>query len=743
MGIQLPILNTPQAIDPVCGMRVNPNTSLATAQWNGKTFYFCNPHCRERFVASPLQFVEEDGKRVPPKPKQVAVAGAIYVCPMDKEVRETKPGACPKCGMALEPESAASATEEDNPELRDMTRRFWIATGLSAPFLFFMLMGAMYPWVEFALATPVALWCGWPLLQRGWASIVNRHANMFTLIAIGVGTAYVYSVVALLKPGMPDLYFEPAALITTLVLLGQVLELRARRRTSGAIRALLDLAPATAHVVLSSNAEEDLALEYVRAGMRLRVRPGEKIPVDGVVLEGQSAVDESMITGESMPVGKTAPDKLTGGTINGTGALMMRAQRVGADTVLAHIVRMVGEAQRSRAPIQRIADKVAGYFVPIVLLCAVAAFVVWFIWGPEPRFSHALVSAVAVVIIACPCALGLATPMSIMVGTGRGARAGVLIRHAEVLEALEKVDTLVIDKTGTLTVGKPRVISCPSAEILRLAAAVEQSSEHPLASAIVTAAREQGIDIPKSTSFRSETGRGAMAEVEGHHVAVGNSTLVPGEFPDVERLRSEGQTVVFVSIDGRPAGIIGIADPIKESATDAIRELQAAGLRVVMLTGDNRVTAETVARKLGIHDIHAEVLPDQKHAVIRQLQSEGRRVAMAGDGINDAPALAQADVGIAMGTGADVAMESAGITLLEGDLRGIVRARHLSQAVMRNIRQNLFFAFLYNALGVPIAAGVLYPFFGLLLSPVIASAAMTFSSVSVITNALRLRKVQL
>jgi Cu+-exporting ATPase len=734
----LPILNTPQAIDPVCGMRVNPKSAPATAQWNGRNFYFCNPKCRERFVAAPLQFVEEDGRRVPPKPAPPAAADVVYVCPMDPEVRAPKPGACPKCGMALEPQNIAISTEEDNPELRDMTRRFSVAAVLSVPFLYFMVAGAMYPWVEFVLATTVVLWCGWPLLQRGWVSIVNRHANMFTLIATGVVTAYAYSTVELLR-GSHDLYFEASAFIVTLVLLGQGLELRARQRTGGAIRALLNLAPDVVHVVLSSGAEEDLALQHVRVGMRLRVRPGEKIPVDGVVLEGSSAVDEALITGESMPVEKSAKDKLTGGTINGTGALIMRAERVGADTVLSHIVRMVSEAQRSRAPIQRVADTVAGYFVPAVLLCAVAAFIAWYIWGPEPHLSHALVAAVAVVIIACPCALGLATPMSIMVGTGRGARAGVLIRNAEALEALEKVDKLVVDKTGTLTLGKPRVVTSPSPEVLRLAAAVEQASEHPLASAIVSAAREQNIEIPKATNFRSETGKGVIAEVEGHHVSIAAAPTSA----EADHLRREGQTVLLVTVDGQSAGIIGIADPIKDSAAEALRELRASGLRIVMLTGDNHVTAEAVARKLGIEEVHAEVLPDQKNAIIQQLKSQGRRVAMAGDGINDAPALAQADVGIAMGTGADVAMESAGITLLEGDLRGIVRARHLSRAVMRNIRQNLFFAFLYNSLGVPIAAGVLYPFFGWLLSPVIASAAMTFSSVSVITNALRLRKVKL
>ncbi len=657
MGLQLPVLNTPQTIDPVCGMRVNPQTATAKTEWNGKTYHFCNPKCHDRFVKTPLQFVDDNGVRLPPAPKPAAPQGTMYVCPMDPEVRESKPGACPKCGMALEPENVTAAVSEDNPELRDMSRRFWIAVVLSAPFLILMVTGAMYKWVEFALATPVVLWCGWPLLQRGWASIVNRHANMFTLIAIGVGTSYGYSIVALLSAGMPDLYFEPAALITTLVLLGQVLELRARQRTGGAIRALLGLAPKTARVLLSSGAEEDVALEFVRAGMRLRVRPGEKIPVDGTVIEGASPVDESMITGESMPIEKAGGDRLTGGTINGTGALVMRAERVGGDTVLAHIVRMVGEAQRSRAPIQRVADTAAGYFIPIVLLCAVLAFGAWMIWGPEPHFAHALLSAVAVLIIACPCALGLATPMSIMVGTGRGASAGVLIRNAEALETLEKIDTLVVDKTGTLTAGKPRLMSSPSDDVLRLAAAVEQLSEHPLASAIVGAAREKGLDIPKAVNFRSETGKGVSAKVDGHQISVFSAPAGV----DADRLRADGQTVVVVNVDGSSAGILGIADPVKESTAEAIRQLKADGLRIVMLSGDNRTTAAAVAGKLGIDEVHAEVLPDGKQSVIRELQAAGRRVAMAGDGVNDAPALAQADVGIAMGTGADVAMESAGI----------------------------------------------------------------------------------
>jgi Cu+-exporting ATPase len=745
MGLQLPVLNTPQAIDPVCGMKVDPQKAPANAQWNGKNYYFCNPGCQDRFLAEPLQYVDDNGVKLPPRPAAAAPTGTIYTCPMDPEIRQTHPGACPKCGMALEPENAATAPPEaDNPELRDMTRRFWISAALSLPFLVFMVTGTMIHWLEFALATPVVLWCGWPLLERGWASIVNRHANMFTLIGVGVGVAYVYSVIAFFLPGQ-DLYFEPAALIIALVLLGQVLELRARARTGDAIRALLGLAPKTATVLLSSGAEQETSLEFVRAGMRLRVRPGEKLPVDGVVVEGASSVDEAMITGEPIPVEKTAGAKVTAGTINGNGALIIRAERVGADTVLAHIVQMVAEAQRSRAPIQHVADSVAGYFVPAVLLCAIIAFAAWMIWGPEPRFGHGLLSAVAVLIIACPCALGLATPISIMVGTGRGASAGVLVRNAEALEALEKIDTIVVDKTGTLTEGKPRLVTIRAfapfteEEMLRLTASVEQASEHPLASAIVSAAS----DIPKAASFRAVTGQGVIGQVEGRDVAIGNSTLVRGDFGDIDQLRRQGQTVMLVAIDGRPAGILGVADPVKSTTADAIRRLRSEGLRIVMLTGDSRSTAEVIAKQLGINEVHAEVLPAEKNSVIRRLQGEGRKVAMAGDGINDAPALAQAEVGIAMGTGADVAMESAGITLVHGDLTGILRARHLSRAVMRNIRQNLFFAFIYNALGVPVAAGVLYPVFGILLSPVIASAAMTFSSVSVISNALRLRAARL
>ena len=732
MGLQLPVLNTPQAIDPVCGMTVNPQTAPARHDWNGKTWHFCHPNCRDRFMAAPLQFVDDQGLRLPPN-SAPAVAAAVYVCPMHPEVRADKPGACPICGMALEPETVAvEQLAQSNPELIDMTRRFWISVVLSAPFLIFMVTGAMYKWIELALATPVVFWCGWPLLQRGWASIVNRHANMFTLIALGVGTAYGYSVVAVFQSGMPDLYFEPAALITTLVLLGQVLELRARERTGDAIRALLELAPKTAHVILSSGVEQDTPLEYVRPGMRLRVRPGEKVPVDGTILEGSTTIDESMLTGESMPVERAVNDNLTGATINQGGALIMRADRVGAGTVLAQIVRMVNDAQRSRAPIQSLADQVSGYFVPAVLLCAVAAF----LW-------HGLLSAVAVLIIACPCALGLATPMSITVGTGRGASAGVLIRGADALEALARIDTIAVDKTGTLTLGKPAMAQLPPPEIHRLAAAVEQASEHPLARAIVDSARARGLDIPAVANFRSITGQGVSGEVEGHTVAIGNDAFLGRASDDSADLRSKGCTVMFMSIDSQPAGILAVADPVKPTAHDAVRELQSKGLRVIMLTGDNRVTAQAVAAQLGIADVEAGLLPDQKRAYVQTLQAQGRRVAMAGDGINDAPALAQADVGIAMAAGSDVAIEAAGVTLVHGDLSGVVRAVHLSRAVMRNIRQNLFFAFVYNALGIPVAAGVLYPIFGILLSPVIAGAAMTFSSVSVIANALRLRKVQL
>jgi Cu+-exporting ATPase len=700
-----------------------------------------------------------------------------YTCPMHPEIVQWEPGACPKCGMALEPRTIAA--EERNPEYDDMRRRFWISVALTIPLLGMMIAnwmpghalqhvpGSVLQWIEFALATPVVLWTGWPLFQRAWASILHRSPNMFTLIGIGAGTAYLYSVVAILAPGLFPvafrdtngqlaIYFEPAAFIVTLVLLGQALELRARSQTSGAIRALLGLAPRTARVIHADGSEEDVALERVVVGDRLRVRPGEKIPVDGVVVEGQSAVDESMITGEPIPVEKTTESKVTAGTINGTGALIMRAERVGSDTLLSHIVQMVSEAQRTRAPIQRLADAVSAWFVPAVLIVSALTFLVWSLYGPNPRLAHALVNAIAVLIIACPCALGLATPMSIMVGTGRGASAGVLIRDAEALEVLERIDTLVVDKTGTLTEGKPRLASVSALpgfqerEVLALAAGLEQASEHPLASAIIAGTRDQGIASDHAGTFESLTGTGVRGSVAGHAVAVGSMRLQPEIWKSdptlldrANQLRSEGQTVVFVSVDGRPAGMLGVADPIKASSIEAIRLLHKKGIRVVMLTGDNRTTAKAVAHRLGIDEVEAEVLPTQKGEVVRRLQEKGRIVAMAGDGMNDAPALVAANVGIAMGTGTDIAIQSASVTLVKGDLRGIARAMELSHKTMRNIRQNLFFAFAYNTLGVPIAAGILYPFFGLLLSPVIASAAMTFSSVSVISNALRLRNIRL
>jgi len=704
-----------------------------------------------------------------------------WVCPMHPEVVRGEPGACPICGMALEPRVAWQAeAEEENPELRQMTRRFWVGVALSLPLLA-VAMSDLLPgdpvrralphramaWVELALATPVVLWGGWPFFQRGWASILHRHLNMFTLIAIGTGMAYGYSVAATVAPdlfpvsfrtptGEIGLYFEVAAVITTLVLLGQVLELRARSRTSSAIRALLGLAPKTARRLREDGGEEDVPLDRVRPGDRLRVRPGEKVPVDGVVLEGVSAVDESMVTGEPIPAEKGPGSRVIGGTVNGTGSFVMRAERVGAETLLAQIVRLVGEAQRTRAPIQRLADVVSGWFVPAVVLVAAVTFLAWGLAGPEPRMAHALVNAVAVLIIACPCALGLATPMSIMVATGRGALAGILVRNAEALEVLERVDTLVVDKTGTLTEGKPRletveaVSGIAPAELLRLAASLERGSEHPLAAAIVAGARARGLALAEAREFRSVTGKGVVGAVDGQPVALGNHRLLedlgldPGPLAGrAEALRRDGQTVMFVAVDGRVAGLVGVADPIKPSTPEAIRLLREDGVRLVMLTGDNRTTAEAVARRLGIERVEAEVLPADKGEVIKRLQAEGRIVAMAGDGVNDAPALAQAHVGIAMGTGTDVAMESAAVTLVKGDLRGIARARRLSRATMRNIRQNLFFAFVYNALGVPLAAGLLYPVLGLLLSPVVASAAMTFSSVSVISNALRLRHLPL
>jgi Cu+-exporting ATPase len=702
-----------------------------------------------------------------------------WICPMHPEVVRETPGSCPRCGMALEPRTVA-VEEEENAELVDMRRRFWWSAVLTAP-LFLVAMADFFPgrllenlashrtlgWLEIALATPVVLWGGWPFFVRGWQSIVNRSLNMFTLIGLGVGVAYIYSMVAALFPGIfpvsfrgesgeVAVYFEAAAVIVTLVLLGQVLELKARSQTGEAIKALLGLAPKTARRLGDDGSEEDVPLDQVRPGDRLRVRPGEKVPVDGIVLEGTSSIDESMVTGEPIPVEKRSGDRVTGATVNGTGGIVMRAEKVGAETLLARIVQMVAEAQRSRAPIQKLADMVAGYFVPAVVGIAVATAFVWGLAGPEPRMAHALINAVAVLIIACPCALGLATPMSIMVATGKGATAGVLFKNAEAIEVMRKVDTLVVDKTGTLTEGKPKLITVEPAngisdpDLLRMAASLERGSEHPLAEAIVKGAQERGIEPVSAESFESVTGKGVTGAVEGRSVALGNRALMdhigvdPGDFAKrAESFRKDGQTVMFVAVDGKPAGILGVADPIKETTPEAIRMLHMDGIRIVMLTGDNRTTAQAVAGKLGLDDVVAEVLPDQKADAVKRLQGEGRIVAMAGDGINDAPALAQAQVGIAMGTGTDVAMESAGVTLVKGDLRGIVRARLLSRATMRNIKQNLFFAFVYNALGVPVAAGVLYPFFGILLSPMIAAAAMSFSSVSVVANALRLRRSNL
>ncbi|MHB8542239.1 MAG: heavy metal translocating P-type ATPase [Candidatus Acidiferrales bacterium] len=822
------------AIDPVCGMKVDPARAKATREYRGQTYYFCCNGCAEKFAAAPEKYlavktqapapsanllnIQPAGSTTAPAARRTAqenpeAAAQTYVCPMDADVLAAKPGACPKCGMALEPMIApAPATkieytcpmhpeivraapgacpicgmaleprtvtmvEKSSPELAAMTLRFWVSVILTAPLLFIAMTADMLfrglisasalVWIELALATPVVLWGGWPFFRLGWASIRNRSLNMFTLIAMGTGTAYVYSVIAVLLPGaFPaqfrganggiPVYFEAAAAITTLVLLGQVLELRARQRTGGAIRALLQLAPKTARLISDSGEETDVGLESVKRGDRLRVRPGEKIPVDGVVLDGTSSVDESMVTGEPIPVEKLAGARVTGGTVNGTGTFLMRAERVGSETLLARIVQMVSAAQRTRAPIQRLADVVASYFVPAVILVAILAFMAWAIFGPSPRLAHGLVNAVAVLIIACPCALGLATPMAIMVGTGRGATAGVLIKNAEALETLEKIDTLVFDKTGTLTEGKPRVAaiepvaSGSPSDVLRFAASLEQGSEHPLAAAILAEAVRQSLKLAAATEFRSLTGKGITGRVEGHAIAVGTAALLNeigiAEIAldhRAEALRRDGDTVVHVTVDGTEAGLIAIADPVKQSTPEAIAQLRAEGLRLVMLTGDSRATAESVARKLGIDEVIAEVLPEHKAEIVQRLKAEGRRVAMAGDGVNDAPALAAADVGIAMGAGTDVAIESAGITLVQGDLRAIVRARRLSRATMRNIRQNLVFAFAYNIIGVPIAAGVLYPFFGLLLSPIIASAAMTFSSVSVITNALRLRHAPL
>jgi Cu+-exporting ATPase len=753
------------ARDPVCGMSVDPATARHRAEHGGRQYFFCGPRCLERFTATPERFV---GGARPTAP--TAAGKTQWTCPMHPQIVSDAPGSCPICGMALEPLIPAG-DGADNPELRDMTLRLWVAAALSAPLLAIaMLWHSASPvlvWIQLVLATPAVVWGGAPFFQRGWESVVNRSLNMFTLIAMGTGFAYLYSLVAALLPGIfpasfrdpmggVPLYFEAAAVITTLVLFGQVLELRARSQTSSAIRALLDLAPKRARLVHDDGGEEDVALEAVIPGQRLRVRPGEKVPVDGVVVEGHSAVDESMISGEPLPVEKSPGDAVTGATVNGTGSFLLRAERVGSDTLLAQIVHMVAEAQRSRAPIQKLADTVSGWFVPAVILVAVVAFIVWSLFGPPPAMGFALLNAVAVLIIACPCALGLATPMSIMVGTGRGARLGVLVRNAEALELMEKVDTLVVDKTGTLTEGRPRLVGVTplggfdEAELLRLVAGIERASEHPLAAAIVKGAEDRGLTLAPASDFSAEPGKGVVGTVDGRRLGVGNQALFSslgidpaGLLAQADALRKEGQGVMLIALDGRAAGLVAVADPIKESATGALKALRDDGIRVVMLTGDSRVTADAVAHKLGIDDVVAEVLPDQKASAVEKFQEQGRFVAMAGDGINDAPALARAQIGIAMGTGADVAMESAGVTLVKGDLAGIVRARHLSRATMRNIRQNLFFAFVFNALAVPIAAGVLYPAFGLLLNPMIASAAMSLSSVTVVTNALRLRRVRL
>jgi Cu+-exporting ATPase len=807
-------MQQPEVLDPVCGMRVDPSKAAASINHRGVTVYFCGQGCAAKFRASPEKYLqakpdaasskqpaktEPHGEFTCPMHPQIKKPGPVscpkcgmalepatvtaaakrteYTCPMHPQIVRDAPGPCPICGMALEPREVKA--EESNPELAKMFRRLWICVALAVPMLALMiseflpnrpmqhmLAARTWTWIEFALATPVVLWCGLPFFVKGWQSLVHRSLNMFTLIALGTGTAYVYSVVATVVPqifpalhrgagGQLDVYFEPATVIVALVLLGQVLELRARSQTSGAIRALLGLAPKTAKRLDDKGGEADVPLDQVIVGDRLRVRPGEKIPVDGTVLEGHSSVDESMISGEPIPVEKVREAKITAGTVNGTGGFVMRAERVGADTLLAQIVKMVSEAQRSRAPIQRLADRVASYFVPAVILSATITFIVWYFAGPQPRFSHALVNAVAVLIVACPCALGLATPMAIMVGTGRGARAGVLIRNAEALETFGKVDTLIIDKTGTLTEGKPRlsaVIPQPGIDendLLQLAASLERSSEHPLAAAIVKGAEAKKLTLTDVAGFSSETGKGVKGTVAGKRIAVGNAELFHDLSVDAgplleraDTLRKEGQTVMLVAVDGKAAGIVGVSDPIKESTPDSIHELKAAGLKIIMVTGDNATTAKAVADKLGI-EFYADVLPQKKAEVVKDRQQKGAAVAMAGDGVNDAPALAQADVGIAMGTGTDVAMEAGGITLLKGDLRGILRARHLSKSTMRNIRENLFFAFVYNAVGIPFAAGVLYPAFGLLLNPMIAAAAMSFSSVSVIVNALRLRTTKL
>ena len=796
-----------QLTDPVCGMTVTPASEHYYA-WQSTDYYFCCQGCQTKFASDPEHYLnppeptagsEEQihicpmcpdvrqqgpgacpscGMALEPETLQAPASRTEYTCPMHPEIVQDTPGNCPKCGMALEPRTVA--VEEKNAELIDMSRRLWISTLLALPVFILAMLTDMAPgllpdslslhavqWVEFVLATPVVLWGGWPFFVRGWQSVVSWNLNMFTLIALGVSVAWSYSVVALLAPGLfPPImqhadgtvavYFEAAAVIIALVLLGQVLELRARSQTNTAIKLLLGLTPKTARIVRDDNSEEDIPLEQVQVGDLLRVRPGEKIPVDGVVTDGNSSVDESMVTGEPLPTEKTAGEKLIGATVNGTGSLLMRAEKVGADTLLSQIVHMVSEAQRSRAPIQKLADVVAGYFVPAVVGIAVIAFIVWGGWGPEPRLAHAVINAVAVLIIACPCALGLATPMSIMVGTGRGATMGVLIKNAEALEIMEKVDTIVVDKTGTLTEGKPKLVAVQASsgfaeeQVLQLAASLERASEHPLAEAIVRGAEDRGMNLSQTDDFESVTGKGVTGKVNGRTVALGNIKLLeklgidPGDLPQqAEAGRSEGQTVMFVAIDGRAAGMVGVADPIKDSTPEAIRDLHAEGVKVVMLTGDSRTTAEAVAGKLNIDRVEAEVLPDQKAEIVKKLQAEGHIVAMAGDGINDAPALAQSHVGIAMGTGTDVAIESAGVTLVKGDLRGIVRARRLSRKVMRNIRENLFFAFIYNSLGVPVAAGILYPLTGMLMSPMLAAVAMSFSSVSVITNSLRLRKARI
>ena len=802
-----------QEHDPVCGMVVDPSKAATSIARQGATFYFCSQSCATKFRTAPEKYAQNNpnaplsraqaktapqGEYTCPMHPEIKQAGPgncpkcdmtlgssipapakhrEYTCPMHPQIVRDAPGSCPICGMALEPREVTA--EDSNPELADMTRRLWISIALSVPMLALMVSAFMpsmpmqhmlslriWGWIEFGLTTPVVLWCGLPFFVRGWQSVVHRSLNMFTLISLGTGSAYIYSVLATIVPqifptslrgsgGQIDVYYEPAAVIVALVLLGQVMELRARSQTSSAIRALLGLAPKNARRLDDKGDEADVPLEQVQVGNRLRVRPGEKVPVDGIVLEGHSSIDESMISGEPIPVEKLAGAKVTAGTVNGTGGFVMRAERIGADTLLSQIVKMVSEAQRSRAPIQRLADRVSSYFVPAVIVAAVITFVVWLFFGPEPRFAHALVNAVAVLIVACPCALGLATPMAIMVGTGRGARAGILIRNAEALEIFGKVDTLIIDKTGTLTEGKPTLTSVIPQQgideliLLQLVASVERSSEHPLAAAIVKGAETKNLVLADVAGFNSITGKGVTGTVSGKHTAVGNAELFstlsidPAPLADrAEELRKQGQTVMLVALDGRAAGIVGVADPIKESTPDAIRELRAAGLKVIMVTGDNATTAKAVADKLGI-EFKADVLPQTKAEVVKGYQRKGAVVAMAGDGVNDAPALAQADIGIAMGTGTDVAMEAGGITLLKGDLRGILRARHLSKSTMRNIRENLFFAFVYNAVGVPLAAGVLFPAFGLLLNPMIAAAAMSFSSVSVIANALRLRTTKI